>query len=64
MNIATEYIKNQMSNPEFRASFLDEKTRLDIEYQLEDLKKDITGCKPIHELLGKIDLIERFVQHT
>ncbi|MEI6208905.1 MAG: hypothetical protein WCP20_19180 [Desulfuromonadales bacterium] len=64
MSIAKEYLKKQMDHPEFRTSFLDEKTRLDIEYQLEELKRDIAGCKPVHELLGKIDMIERFVQHA
>jgi hypothetical protein len=64
MSTAKEYLKKQMDNPEFHKSFLDEKTRLDIEYQLEELKRYIAGCKPVHELLGKIDMIERFVQHA
>ena len=64
MSIAKEYLKQQMQNPEFKQRFLNEKARLDIEYQLEELKRDIAVCKPVHELLGKIDLIERFVQHA
>lgn len=64
MNIAKKYLQQQINDPDFRQSFLNEKTRLDIEYQLEELKNDITGCKPIHELIGKIDLIESFVQHA
>ena len=64
MSIAKEYLKQQMQNPEFRQSFLNEKARLDIEYQLEELKRDIAVCKPANELIGKIDLIELFVQHA
>jgi hypothetical protein len=64
MSIAKEYLKQQMQNPEFKQSFLNEKARLDIEYQLEELKWDIAVCKPANELIGKIELIERFVQHA
>jgi hypothetical protein len=64
MSIAKEYLKQQMQNPEFKQSFLNEKARLDIEYQLEVLKRDIAVCKPANELIGKIELIERFVQHA
>jgi hypothetical protein len=64
MSVAKDYLKQQMQNPEFRQSFLNEKARLDIEYQLEELKRDIAVCKPANELIGKIDLIERFVQHA
>ena len=64
MSTAKEYLKQQMQNPEFRQSFLNEKARLDIEYQLEELKRDIAVCKPANELIGKIDMIERFVQHA
>jgi hypothetical protein len=64
MNIAEKYLKQQMQNPKFKQSFLNEKARLDIEYQLEELKRDIAVCKPVNELIGKIDQIERFIQHV
>ena len=64
MSTAKEYLKKQMQNPEFKQSFLNEKARLDIEYQLEELKRDIEVCKPVNELIGKIDEIERFVQNA
>ena len=64
MSIAKEYLKQQMQNPEFKQNFLNEKARLDIEYQLEELKRDIAVCKPFNELIGKIDQIERLVQHA
>jgi len=64
MSIAKEYLEQQMQNPEFKQSFLNEKVRLDIEYQLEELKRDIAVRKPTDELIGKIDQIERFVQYA
>jgi polyhydroxyalkanoate synthesis regulator phasin len=64
MSIAKEYLNQQMQNPEFKQSFLNEKARLDIEYQLEELKRDIAVCKPVDELIGKIDQLERFIQHA
>jgi len=64
MSTAKEYLKQQMQNTEFQQSFLNEKARLDIEYQLEELKRDIAVCKPVNELIGKIDQIERFVQYA
>ncbi len=64
MNSAKNYLKSQFKNPEFQQSFLSEKARLDLEYQLEELKRDIAGCRPMNELIGKIDLIENFVQHA
>jgi hypothetical protein len=64
MSIAKEYLKQQMDNSVFKQSFLNEKIRLDIEYQLEELRRDIAGYKPVNELIGKIDQIERFVQHA
>lgn len=64
MSAAKEYLKQQMKNPEFKQSFLNEKARLDIEYQLDELKRDVAVCKPVNELIGKIDQIERFVQRA
>ena len=45
MNIAEKYFKKQLSSEEFRHSFPEEKIRLDIEYQLEELKRDIQTHK-------------------
>ena len=61
MNIAEKYFKKQLSSEEFRHSFLEEKVRLDIEYQLEELKRDIQTHKSPEDLLRKIDLIEQFL---
>jgi hypothetical protein len=45
MSIAEKYFKEQMKSDEFRRSYLEEKTKLDIEYRLEELKRDIQGRK-------------------
>jgi hypothetical protein len=45
MNIAGKYFKKQLASEEFRQSYFEEKTKLDIEYRLEDLKRDIQQHK-------------------
>ena len=62
MNIAKEYFKNQFGSEEFMRSFLEEKVKLDIEYRLEELKKDIQTHKSPEELIEKLNsTIEQFV---
>ncbi|MBF0463968.1 MAG: hypothetical protein HQK88_10650 [Nitrospirae bacterium] len=61
MSIADEYLKKQLSVPEFKQSYMEEKVKLDIEYQLEDLKNDIQSLKPSEEIIKKIDRIEKFI---
>jgi len=61
MNHAQKYLQEQLGNPEFRHSFLEEKAKLDIEYQLEELKSDIRSFKPAQDLMRKVDRIEQFV---
>lgn len=61
MNIAEKYFKKQLSSEEFRQSFLEEKIKLDIEYRLEELKRDIQMRKSPEELIKKVDSIEKFV---
>ena len=61
MNIAEKYFKDQLSSDEFRRSFLEEKVKLDIEYKLEELKKDIQTRKSPDELIKKVDSIEQYV---
>ncbi len=61
MSIAEKYFKKQMKSEEFRQSYLEEKVKLDIEYRLEELKRDIQGNKSPDELIEKVDSIERFV---
>ena len=61
MNTAKKYFQKQLSVPEFKQSYLEEKVKLDIEYQLEELKKDIQSCKPSEEIIKKIECIEEYV---
>lgn len=61
MNIAEKYFKKQIRSEEFKRSFIEEKIKLDIEYRLEELKRDIQTCKSPEELIKKIDSIEQFV---
>jgi len=61
MSIAEKYLKEQLSSEEFRRSFLEEKVKLDIEYRLEELKRDIQERKSPDELIEKVEDLERFV---
>lgn len=61
MSIAKKYFQKQLANEEFRHSYLEEKVKLNIEYQLEELKKDIQTHKPVKELIKKVDSIEQYV---
>jgi len=38
MNTAKKYFQKQLSVPEFKQSYMEEKVNLDIEYQLEEMK--------------------------
>ncbi len=62
MNIAEKYFKQQLSSEEFNRSFLEEKVKLDIEYKLEELKRDIQTYKSPEELIKKVDSIEEYVR--
>jgi len=61
MNIAKDYFKKQWKNEEFRHTYLEEKVKLDIEYHLEELKKDIKSQKPAEELINRVNFIEQYV---
>jgi len=61
MSIAEKYFKEQMKSEVFRRAYLEEKTRLDIEYRLEDLKRDIQKRKSTDELIEKVEDLEKFV---
>lgn len=56
-----KYFKRQLSSEEFMRSFLEEKVKLDLEYKLEELKKDIKSRKSRENLIKKIDSIEQYV---
>ena len=61
MSIAEKYLKKQLSSEEFKHSYLEEKVKLDIEYRLEELKRDIQTHKSSEELIKKVDSIEQYI---
>jgi hypothetical protein len=61
MNTAKKYFRQQFSIPEFKRSYFQEKIKLDIEYQLEELRSDIESHKPDEELIKKVDSIKQYV---
>jgi hypothetical protein len=61
MSIAEKYFKEQMKSEEFGRAYLEEKTRLDIEYRLKELKRDIQKRKSPDELIEKVEDLEKFV---
>lgn len=61
MNVAEKYFREQLKSDDFRRAYLEEKTKLDIEYRLEELKKDIRTHKSPDELIEKVEDLERFV---
>lgn len=61
MTIAKRYFQKQFTDKEFKQAYLEEKIKLDIEYQLEELKRDIKTSKPVKELIKRIDSIEQYV---
>ena len=61
MNIAKKYFEEQFTNEDFKRVYLEEKIKLDIEYQLEELKKDILSNKTTQELIKKVDSIKEYL---
>ena len=59
MNIAEKYFTEKMENEEFRKSYSEEKLRLDIEFLLDDLTKNIQMESPYNELLKRVKRIRR-----
>jgi hypothetical protein len=64
MSIGEKYFKEQMRSGEFRRAHLEEKTRLDIEYRLEELKRDIQKRKSTDDLIEKVEALEKFTMEA
>lgn len=64
MNNAESYRQKQMADADFRQSYFKEKLLLDIEYQLEELRKSIQSNQPIPELLDRVNRIEQVIFGT
>ena len=61
MNIAKKYFEEQFTNEDFKRAYLEQKIKLHIEYQLEELKKDILSNKTTQELIKKVDSIKEYL---
>jgi hypothetical protein len=61
MDEAKKYFETQLNNPEFRKHFIEEKIRLDIEYELDELEHDIIEDKSPDTLLTKIKHIKKLL---
>ncbi len=63
-NAAESYRQKQMDDPEFRQTYFKEKLLLDIEYQLDELRKSIQSLQPIQAQLDHVDRIEKVILGT
>lgn len=61
MNTAETYRQKQMMNTEFKQAYFNEKLLLDIEYQLDELRKSIRDQQPISVLLNRVDSLEKVI---
>jgi len=61
MNTAEQYFQKQLAIPDFKQFYLEEKVKLDIEYQLKELEEDIQSGKPVEELINAVNRIEQYV---
>jgi hypothetical protein len=61
MNIAGKYFQKHLADKDFKQSYFEERVKLDIEYKLEELKRDIQTRKNTSEIIKKIDSIEQYV---
>ena len=62
MTNAEKYFFEQMQDPEFKQSFFQEKLKLDIEYQLDDLKEKIKTGKSKTTLIRNINQIKKSLE--
>ncbi len=64
MTKAEEYFQELMKDPEFKESFFQEKIKLDIEYQLEDLKEKIKSGKSKLTLIKGLNKIKKTLEYA
>lgn len=64
MSIAERYFGERMKSEVLRRAYLEGKTRLDIEYGLEELKRDIQKRKSPDELIEKVEENPRIIKLT
>ena len=61
MNNAEAYINEKMKDPTFRTAYLEEKTKLDIEFMLDELTDKIKMEKSYSELLKGVKKIKKIL---
>ena len=59
MTNAEKYFFEQMKDPEFKEAFLKEKLKLDIEYQLDELKAKINSGSSKSTLIRGVNKIKK-----
>ena len=59
MNNAQKYISENMKDSEFRTAYLEEKTKLDLEFLLNDLTEKIKLERSYSELMQGVRKIKR-----
>ncbi|MDT3739327.1 MAG: hypothetical protein RO257_07485 [Candidatus Kapabacteria bacterium] len=62
MNYAQEYKEEKMKDLSFRKAYLEEKTKLDLEFMLDELSDKIKLEKSYSELLKGVKKIKRTLQ--
>ncbi len=58
MNNAQKYFNKKMEDITFRKSYLEEKTKLDLEFLVDELYNDIKLDKPSNELIKGVRKIK------
>jgi hypothetical protein len=59
MNDARAYIEEKMQDPSFKKAYLEEKTKLDIEFMLDELTDKIKTERSYSELMKGVKKIKR-----
>lgn len=59
MNNAEKYISKQMKSEIFRQAYFDEKLKLDLELQLNELKENIKSNKPTATLIRGVNKLKK-----
>jgi hypothetical protein len=64
MTNAEQYFFEMMKDPEFKEAFFQEKFKLDLEYQLDELKEKINNGKSKVTLIKSVNKIKKSLAHV
>lgn len=62
MNNAQKYFNKKMEDVSFRKAYLEEKTKLDLEFLVDELYNDIKLDKPSNELIKGVRKIKHVLE--